>query len=71
MRTLAEIEAAMDTLPTPKQVSLLRHLETKLRKAGATAARLVLEGGQPVLVAPPGAPPMTPEVAKAALADFP
>ena len=71
MSTVAEIEAAVDTLPTPQQVTLLRHLETKLRKASATAARLVLESGQPVLVAPPGAPPMTPDVVKAALADFP
>jgi len=71
MSTLAEIEAAVDTLPTPQQMTLLRHLETKLRKASATAARLVLEGGQPVLVAPPGAPPMTPDMVKAALADFP
>ena len=71
MSTLAEIEAAVDTLPTPPQMTLRRHLETKLRKASATAARLVLERGQPVLVAPPGAPPMTPDVVKAAPADFP
>ena len=71
MSTLAEIEAAVDTLPTSQQVTLLRHSETKLRRATAASARLVLEGGQPVLVAPPGAPPMTPEVVKAALADFP
>jgi hypothetical protein len=45
MSTLGEIEAAVDTLPTPQQMTLLRHLETKLRKASATAARLVLEGG--------------------------
>ena len=71
MSTLAEIEAAVDTLPAPQQMTLLRHLETKLRKASATAARLVLERGQPVLVAPPGAPPMTPDVVKAAPTDFP
>jgi AbrB family looped-hinge helix DNA binding protein len=34
-------------------------------------ARLVEKNGRKVLVAPPGAPPMTPEVVKALLADFP
>lgn len=34
-------------------------------------ARLVEKHGRKVLVAPPGAPPMTPEVVKALLADFP
>jgi len=34
-------------------------------------ARLVEKGGRKVLVAPPGAPPMTPELLKALLADFP
>lgn len=34
-------------------------------------ARLVEKHGRKVLVAPPGVPPMTPEVVKALLADFP
>ena len=34
-------------------------------------ARLVEKNGRKVLVAPPGAPPMTPEVVKSLLADFP
>ena len=34
-------------------------------------AKLVEKHGRKVLVAPPGAPPMTPEVVKALLADFP
>jgi len=34
-------------------------------------ARLVDKNGRKVLVAPPGAPPMTPEVVKSLLADFP
>ena len=34
-------------------------------------ARLIEENGRKVLVAPPGALPMTPEAVKALLADFP
>ena len=34
-------------------------------------ARLVEKNGRKVLVAPAGAPPMTPEVVKAILSDFP
>jgi len=34
-------------------------------------ARLVEKNGRKVLEAPPGAPPMTPEVVKSLLADFP
>ena len=34
-------------------------------------ARLIEKHGRKVLVAPPGTPPMTPEVVKALLADFP
>ena len=65
MSTLLEIEAAADTLPAHQQLALLRHLESRLR------GRLVMENGIPVLVAPPGAPEMTPEFIKELLADFP
>jgi len=34
-------------------------------------ARLVEKKGRKVLVAPPGAPPMTPDLVRALLADFP
>lgn len=34
-------------------------------------AKLVEKDGRKVLVAPPGAPPMTPEVVKSLLAEFP
>ncbi len=34
-------------------------------------AKLVAKNGRKVLVAPPGAPPMTPELVKALLSDFP
>ena len=71
MSTLAEIEQAVESLPAQQQELLLRHLKMKLHGRFAGAARLVLEDGRPVLVAPPGAPEMTPGVVKAALADFP
>lgn len=34
-------------------------------------AKLVEKNGRKVLIAPPGAPPMTPDTVKALLADFP
>jgi AbrB family looped-hinge helix DNA binding protein len=42
-----------------------------LQPEQAIRARLIEKHGRKVLVAPPGAPPMTPEVVKALLADFP
>ncbi len=42
-----------------------------LQRDQPRCARLVERQGRKVLVAPPGAPPMTPEVVKALLADFP
>ena len=71
MSTLAEIEDAVDALPQSEQVALLRHIELKVRGATATGGRLVMENGRAVLVAPPDAPAMTPELVKALLADFP
>ncbi len=54
-----------------EQVALLRHIESKVRGAPATGGKLVMENGDAVLVAPPGAPAMTPEVVKTLLVDFP
>ena len=71
MSTLAEIEEAVDALPQAEQVALLRHVESKVRGATATGGKLVVKNSHAVLVAPPGAPAMTPEVVKALLADFP
>jgi hypothetical protein len=71
MSTLAEIEAAVDTLTAPEQEQLLRTLRAKLSSRVAPAAQLVFEDGRAVLVAPPNAPPMTPEYVRVALADFP
>jgi AbrB family looped-hinge helix DNA binding protein len=42
-----------------------------LRREEPPEARLVEKNGRKVLVAPPGAPPMTSEVIKSILADFP
>ena len=71
MSTLQEIEEAVDALPQAEQVALLRRIESKVRSAPPAAGRLVMENGHAVLVAPPGAPPMTSELVKALLADFP
>ena len=71
MSTLTEIESAVESLPEQQQEMLLRHLEIKLHGRSAGVARVVLENGVPVLVAPFGAPEMNPAVVKAALVDFP
>lgn len=42
-----------------------------LQREQPRRARLVEKNGRKVLIAPPGAPPMTPAVVKALLADFP
>ena len=62
MRTLAEIEAAVEALPLPEQFILLHRLEVRMRERQPERARLVLENGRAVLVAPPGAPEMTAEL---------
>jgi hypothetical protein len=69
--TLAEIEEAVDALPPAEQVALLRRIESKVRGTIAAGGRLVMENGRAVLLAPPGAPAMTPDLVKALLADFP
>ncbi len=69
--SLAEIESALESLPRSQQELLLRRLETRLHGIAEERARLVMEDGRPVLVAPAGAPEMTPGFVKAALADFP
>jgi len=42
-----------------------------LQREQPRRAKLIERGGRKVLEAPPGAPPMTPELVKALLADFP
>ena len=65
MSTLAEIEAAVEALPAAEQFILLHRLEVKMRERPQGRARLVMENGRAVLVAPPGAPEMTPELIRA------
>ena len=42
-----------------------------LQRDGQKRAKLVEKNGRRVLIAPPGAPPMTTETVKALLTDFP
>ncbi len=73
MDTLAEIEAAAESLSPEQKEELLRFLSARIqvhaKKAGR--ARLVRLGGDVFLEAPPGAPPMTPENVKRMLEDWP
>ena len=74
MSTLAEIEAAAETLPPAQKKQLIQFLETRLPPAEKSSggARLVAgPKGTLLLVAPPGAPPMTTEAVKQILEDFP
>ena len=74
MSTLLEIEAATEALPPEQKEELVRFLTVRLRpvEKSARGARLV-EGpnGTLLLEAPPGAPPMTTEIVKQMLEDFP
>jgi hypothetical protein len=73
MSTLLEIEAATEALPPEQQAELLRFLAARLRAARSPSqkARLVRQGGDTLLEAPPGAPPMTPENVRRMLEDWP
>ena len=73
MSTLAEIEAAAETLPTEQKEELVRFLTARLRPSDSQPrkARLVREGDDVLLEAPPGAPPMTTESVKRMLEDWP
>lgn len=71
MSTLPEIEAAVAALPEHEQEALLLSLTERISSSKGARAKLVMENGRPVLVAPPGAPKMTPELVKELLADFP
>ena len=74
MSTLLEIETASEALPPEQKEELVRFLTVRLRpiEKSARGARLV-EGpnGALLLEAPPGAPPMTTEIVKQMLEDFP
>jgi hypothetical protein len=73
MSTLAEIEAAAETLPLEQKEELLRFLIARLRPSDSQPrkARLVREGDDVFLETPPGAPPMTTENVKRMLEDSP
>ena len=73
MSTLAEIEAAAETLPPEQKQELIRFLNARLHVSGLEPrnARVVRQNGDILLEAPPGAPPMTPENVKRFLEDWP
>ena len=66
MSKLLEVEAAADALPPEQKEELVRCLAARLRPADPPPlkARLVREGDDVFLEAPPGAPPMTAENVK-------
>ena len=66
MSTLAEIETAAEALPPEQKEELIRFLATRSRPANSQPgkARLVRQGDDLLLEAPPGAPPMTTESIK-------
>jgi len=74
MSKLLEVEAAAEALPPEQKEELVRFLTARLRprEKFARGARLV-EGpnGTLLLEAAPGAPPMTTEIVKQMLEDFP
>jgi hypothetical protein len=73
MSTLLEIEAASEALPPEQKAQLVRFLAARLLPSDRQSrkARLVREGDDALLAAPPGAPPMTPESVKRMLEDWP
>jgi hypothetical protein len=73
MSTLLEIEAAAEALPPEQKEELVRFLAARSRMANAQPgkARLVRQGDDLLLEAPPGAPPMTAENVKRMLEDWP
>lgn len=73
MSTLLEIEAAAEALPPEQKEELVRFLTARLRQPAPQPrkARLVREGNDVFLEAPPGAPLMTTENVKQMLQDWP
>jgi len=73
MSTLLEIEAAAEALPPEQKEELFQFLAARLHRSETSAkkARLVRDGDDVLLEAPPGAPPMTPENVRAMLEDWP
>ncbi|MBE0541141.1 MAG: hypothetical protein IH623_07130 [Verrucomicrobia bacterium] len=73
MSTLAEIAAAAEALPPEQKTELIRFLSARVRQVDSPSrkARLVRQGNDVFLEAPPGAPPMTTENVKRMLEDWP
>jgi hypothetical protein len=73
MSRLLEIETAADALPPEEKKALVRFLTARLSRSSLQSpkARLLREGEDALLEAPPGAPPMTPENVKRFLQDWP
>jgi hypothetical protein len=73
MSTLAKIQAATEMLPQEEQEELYRFLGARLHAPSLRfrKARLVREGGDALLEAPTGAPPMTAENVKRMWEDWP
>lgn len=72
MNTLAEIEAAAAALPPEEKEELLRFLTAQGPfNPPPRQARLICQGDDALLEAPPGAPPMTPENVKRMLENWP
>jgi hypothetical protein len=73
MSQLLEIEKAADALPPEEKEALVRFLTARLGRSTLRSpeARLLRDGDDALLEAPPGAPPMTPENVKRLLQDWP
>jgi hypothetical protein len=73
MSTLVEIEAAAEALPKEQKEELFRFLAAQLHGTNPPSknGRLVRQGDDALLEAPPDAPPMTPENVKRMLTDWP
>jgi hypothetical protein len=71
--TLAEIQAATESLPLEQQEQLYHFLGVRLHQTSPPLrkARLVRQNGDVLLVASPDAPPMTTETVKRMLEDWP
>jgi hypothetical protein len=71
--TLAKIQAATETLPLDQQEELYRLLGARLHptRPRLRKARRVRQGGDTLLAAQSGAPPMTAENVKRMLEDWP
>jgi AbrB family looped-hinge helix DNA binding protein len=62
---------ALHLQPGDKVTLTLEGKKLVVQRDEGSRATLVEENGRKVLMAPPGAPPMTAEAVKAALSDFP